>query len=227
MNYQTFITPIFVRMLGVNQNIRITFVGNGFFIDNYFITAAHVIKDNQGEKCQSNPYIIVDGCEIELTREKAYRWKTLPYDMEGQPFGHDDIKNGDVAVFKMLGMKSELKLSKTLPSYGDILSCDFFHIVSPDNHSLKKDTNSLYLWETQGTVYDASGFSGNFFGATMSPIHPTDGGSSGCPLIKNNIVYGILHAGNPKDSEDPENPEHPEICVFYSASDILKIIAVR
>lgn len=216
MNYQTFIKPIFVRIVEINHSIRMSFVGNGFFIDNYFITVAHIIEDNQGQNGQSNPYIVVDGCEIELTREKAYRWKSLPCDKNGHPFGHDNIKDGDVAVFEMPGIKSELKLSETLPSYGDTFLCDFFHRLAPDSkQNFKKDTNSLYLWETQGVVSDADGFSGNFFGAKMSPIHPVNGGSSGCPLVKNNIVYGILYAGN---------EEYPEICVFYSASDVLKLL---
>jgi len=226
MKYDKFIAPIFVHMQIEDNRVRDSFVGNGFYIDNYFITAAHVIVNNQNVNAQSNPFIIIDGKEIELTKERADLWKSLRSNENGNPIEHENSDLGDVAIFRYPGVKSELVLSKNLPKYGETLQCYFLHTEKP-KAGIQYTTKvigsiSLYDWETSGQVHEKDGFLGNFYGATMQPEHPTGGGSSGSPLMKGNVVYGILHAGDPLDKD--ENLFHPEICVFFAASAALQLL---
>ena len=66
---------------------------------------------------------------------------------------------------------------------------------------------------TQEDVYDHFG---DFFEVTKNPVHPWGGGSSGSPILDDNKVYGILHAGGANDN--------PDICVFFSAAYALRKI---
>ena len=225
MDYQNFILPIFVHIMDNNNSNRPSLVGNGFFVNDLFITASHVISDNQGRNDQSNPYVIIDGKEIELISSKAFIWKTMPYDYNGDPIGHANIENGDFVAYEILNINSPLKLANSLPNYGEKLQCCYYHNIKLNSIDNKQvfisDINPIYYWDTEGVVFDSSGFLGNFYGAKMSPQHPTSGGSSGSPLLKDNIVYGILHAGNPHD--ELEDKTHPEICIFYAASAALQL----
>lgn len=166
VDYCDYIYPIFVHIADNNNSSRPSLVGNGFVISDYFITAAHIISDNQNQSNKSNPYVIINGNEIELLESNSYKWKTLPYDTMGHPYGHKKPENGDVAIFKITGIQSPLKLSKSLPMYGDTLQCTFFHGLSPqiDAHLNVEDRmpTPVYCWETEGVIFDESGFTGNF-----------------------------------------------------------------
>lgn len=223
MDIKKYILPIFVHIDGGYNEIRPSFIGNGFIVNDYFITAHHIIADNQNVSGQSNPYIIIKDVEFELTIDKSYFWKSMPRDIEGNAFGYDDKNNGDFIAYKIEGIRSPLQLAECHPKYGEILDCCFFHNVSPSIgiKDMTEEKYPIYYWETKGTVLEADGFSGNFFGAIFTTIHPAGGGSSGSPLFKDNVVYGILHGGSPED----EGEKHPEICVFYTANDALKAIS--
>lgn len=215
MDYSNYIKPIFVHLTGDENICRRSFVGNGFFIDDFFITASHIIVENQGKNGQSNPFITIGDKDIELIKENACRWKEMPYNEKGEPIGHDNENNADYAVFHFPGIRSPLRLSEYMPEYGEEMQCDFFHYLSSNKcpQVCSDDLSpACYYWQTNGKVFDSSGFLGNFFGVSMSPHHPIGGGSSGSPLIKGNIVYGILHAGNPYDNENDTN--RADICIF-------------
>ncbi len=222
---RNYILPIYVHLECGRNDARSSFIGNGFIINDHFITAYHVIAENQNIRGQSNPYIIIRDAEFELTIEKAHLGKSTPLDIEGHAIGHEDKNNGDFIAYKIEGMRSPLQLAKSYPKSGEILDCCFFHNVNPSTSIMDspEETNRIYYWETKGTVMDADGFLGNFFGAIFTTSHPTDGGSSGSPLFKDNVVYGILHGGNPEN----KGKNHPEICVFYSAYDALKAISQK
>lgn len=196
-------------------------IGNGSFVGDYFITAAHVIAENEDVKGQSNPFIIWKGKRIGLTKANALIWKTLPTKEGGNHFGYEDKNLGDVAVFKVEGVNSQLMLSETAPKEGQILNSAFYHQLPQKSGSSSSvqpivySGRNIYLWETTAKVRGIEDSRGNFFSATMNHLHPTGGGSSGSPLIEDNTVYGILH-GSPTD--------YPEICVFYSTSHLLSLI---
>jgi hypothetical protein len=188
-------------------------IGNGFFVDNFFITAEHVKNIKSSTK-----YILVDGREYYLNNLLNLPYKSLTYDKEGMPYGHEDIDSTDIAVylFDNLEINSPLRLSDSLPERGQHLHCDFYHSIK--DKSLTSQISeivsslNLYFWETSGVVESEDKyFVGNFFGARMTPAHPNRG-SSGSPLYDGNIVYGILHNGE-------EN-----LCGFYSAAHALKLL---
>lgn len=198
------------------------FVGNGFFVGDYFITAAHIIAENEGINGQSNPFIIWNDKRIVLSRKNTMIWNMLPTDKDGNRYGYEDKSLGDVSVFKVDGVNSPFKLSECVPKEGQILRSDFYHKLpqKPDNgsvvHPIKCNGINIYLWETTAKVRGIEDQCGNFFSTTMNPPHPIGGGSSGSPLYEGNTIYGILHGGGASIL--------PEICVFYSSSHLLSLM---
>lgn len=213
-NSQSYIYPIYSR-----ENVRInnstnnagqgnnlftdthseiidTLCGNGFFVGDYFVTAAHVIS------AVKFPFIKMNGQEFFLKQTDAIVWRKMSENPKGEEFENTD--NADVAIFHFPNADSPLQLSEKLPEPSTILSCNYHY------HSK--------LCESQGVVGDKDCFLGNFFGCRMTPIHPIEGGSSGSPLIKDNIVYGILHAGDTSDTS---------ICVFSSAAHALHLLRLH
>ena len=188
-NYQEYVVPIYEKILGMGkESVVVSQIGNGFFIDGFFITAAHVIEEAGNEK----GFITVGGEEKVLSSDNAVIFQ--------KKSDHEDYGNpnaSDIAIYRFDGAKSPLKLSAELPIKGDALTSSYYY-QSAWHHAI-------------GLVGDDDWFMGNFFGwqTGVDTIHPTEGGSSGSPLLKDNIVYGILHAGNKED---------PSICVFTAAS---------
>ena len=197
-DYQKLIVPIFQKMerQGEKKGLYTTsFVGNGFFVEDFFITAAHVIEE---ARCA---YIKIGNEEKMLCRENAIIWRSMK---QHPPEEYGNLKNGDIAVYRFDGVDSPLTLSETVPIPGDeLVSCYYYS----------------HTWHnTKGFVGDSEDwFCGNFFGwrTDANSIHPQEGGSSGSPLLKNGVVYGVLHAGNEKD---------PSICVFTTATFVKKLM---
>jgi hypothetical protein len=225
MNIKKYILPIYVHFEYGHNDVRPSFIGNGFIVNDYFITAYHIIAQNQNIELQSNPYIVINKAEFELTIEKSHSFKSTPCDKDGNAIEHEDKDNGDFIAYKIDGIRSPLQLAEHNPKYGEAIDCCFFHNVNPsiDIMNVSKKKSRLYYWETKGIVMGANGFTGNFFGAIFTTCHPTGGGSSGSPLFKDNIVYGILHGGNP----NVDGEEHPEICAFYAASAARTVISQK
>lgn len=209
-NSQSYIYPIFSREEGINNSTKNagqcnglftdthskiidTLCGNGFFVSDYLVTAAHVIS------AVNYPFIKMNGQEITLKQTDAIVWQILSENPKEEEYRNTD--NADVAIFHVPNIGSPLQLSDKLPEPSTILSCNY--------HYYSK------LCESQGVVGDKDFFLGNFFGCQMTPIHPKEGGSSGSPLIKDDIVYGILHAGSKSDTS---------ICVFSSAAHALHLL---
>lgn len=215
MDIRKYILPVYVHKTCNDNKTFQCLVGNGFIVDDFFITSYHVI--NQTKDSQSNPFIIIDNIEYELRIENSYSYKSITYDTEGYPINHKNKNNGDFIAYQIPGLHSPLQLAKYAPKKAEVLECCFFHNTKPTNIQVLTASDSKpFYWETKGTVFGREGILGDFFGASFTPMHPIDGGSSGSPLLKGNVVYGILHAGNPND-EDDNNKPHPEICIFYAA----------
>ena len=193
----------------------VDFIGNGFFVDDLFLTADHVLNSDDIIS-GSEPYIFVNGNKYLLQNKVKMCFKKITWD-NGQMYGHEDIESADIAAFTFNNLKisSPLIFSDTPPKYGESLHCDFYHTLTDENNKEQKgvliNSKSLYLWETVGLVLGEEGFCGNFFGAAMTPNHPR-GGSSGSPICDGNIVYGILHSGG------------EDLCGFYSSVHAHKLL---
>lgn len=214
MNSLDYIVPLFAiyeKESPLNQNIKINelcFVGNGFFVENYFITAAHVIRVGKDH------YFEWKNRKVELADLEFIEIRELEYDEFGNPHGHNGLDKGDAAIFRFEEVHSPFRLSNTAPQQGMTFHCDFFHkkpCLEEEGHT------NTFFWRTEGhLVIEDDNPAENFFGMYMNPVHPEGGGSSGSPLFEENIVYGILHGGGPIG--------HPEVCVFNSASSIRRLL---
>ena len=206
-----FIYPIF-------RDIQegVDFIGNVFFAGDLFFTAEHVFIPNDGI-VGSNPYIIVDNKKYVLRNKVNLSFKKMTLNENKQMHGHDDEECADIAafVFDHLKISSPFILSDSLPKYGQTLHCDFYHRLQDETDKKQKSVDinlkKMYIWETTGLVRGKDCFCGNFFGATMTPKHPS-GGSSGSPIYDGNIVYGILHNGE------------KDFCGFYYSRHALKLL---
>ena len=214
MNTSDYIVPLFAtceKESPLNHSIKINelcFVGNGFFLENYFITAAHVIREG------IDHYFEWKNRRVELKDLELVEIRELEYDESGNPYGHHGYEKGDVAIFKFEGVHSPFRLSNTTPQPGMSFHCDFYH---KKQYPKEEGHTNSFFWRTEGhLVIEDDDPAENFFGMYMNPVHPEGGGSSGSPLYEENIVYGILHGGGPI--------EHPEVCVFNSASFIRRLL---
>ena len=214
MNTSDYIVPLFAtceKESPLNHCIKINelcFVGNGFFVENYFITAAHVIREG------IDHYFEWKNRRVELKDLELVEIRELEYDESGNPYGHHGYDKGDVAIFKFEGVHSPFRLSNTTPQPGMSFHCDFYH---KKQYPKEEGHTNIFFWRTEGhLVIEDDDPAENFFGMYMNPVHPEGGGSSGSPLYEENIVYGILHGGGPI--------EHPEVCVFNSASFIRRLL---
>ena len=214
MNTSDYIVPLFAtceKESPLNHSIKINelcFVGNGFFVENYFITAAHVIREG------IDHYFEWKNRRVELKDLELVEIRELEYDESGNPYGHHGYDKGDVAIFKFEGVHSPFRLSNTTPQPGMSFHCDFYH---KKQYPKEEGHTNIFFWRTEGhLVIEDDDPAENFFGMYMNPVHPEGGGSSGSPLYEENIVYGILHGGGPI--------EHPEVCVFNSASFIRRLL---
>lgn len=220
MDYSKYIFPIYSTNespLCPGKKFVSSFKGNGFFVDNYFITAGHVIN-----QC-NDPCILYDGKMVFLNRQTKLLLKDMPYDKEGRPIGHDNPDNADIAIFSMndVIVNSPLKFSETFPQLGETLDNIYYHFSQAEIENYSKiheiKDQSLYVRECKGKVNEnPHDHCGDFFEVTMSPPHPDGGGSSGSPIFMGSTVYGILHAGG--------SVHYPEICVFFSAARVLRLL---
>ncbi len=183
--------------------------GNGVFIGNILLTSAHVIANSdkfgdgvkeyktKSAKCYENN---------DYWYKKALR--VLSFNRYGWNFD-------DFALYDGNRLESPFSLSYDLPIANDIL----------ETYSIKREV------EEQPTEYSHIIFSsirkerlvehvdnakvlyirGNYIFCEMNGM--LEKGRSGCPLIKDNKVYGILRGGDDK-----------KICWFQSSVSILKRI---
>lgn len=215
MDVSDFIVPIYYKDVGAGSSIFEEKIveccdGNGFFVGNYLITAAHVVKEI---KCGKLFYIKWNNSQLILNDYELVFYLEMPDENICGKLEYLDTNKGDVAVFKLENINSPLQLSKKLPHSNCSYNCDFFHSEQYKNNQMA--IPKRYFWKTIGTfIKNPENPCGNYFAMRMSPTHPV-GGSSGSPLYCDNEVYGILHGGN---------QESLDICVFYSSSHLSKFL---
>lgn len=148
------------------------FAGTGFIVGNYLITAAHVVAHWAGFGLAA----VIDGNEVGLG---LFSQKlNIGPDKESDSF--------DLAVFSIgSNVDSPLSLADDEPSYDDNNA-----IVMVNKHLQPEGDGDAYYRECECQITQQSpemhfGFEGDF----KDEIEP---GASGSPLIKDNVVYGMV-----------------------------------
>lgn len=172
--------------------------GVGVLVGNMLITAGHIVDTATSITASF--------------KDKSYQLNNTNK-VFLQSMGNDDKNpmHNDIAIFLIENMKSPLTLSDTLPEVNQSFSNIYFEektIISDENNlpELLRKTTTLSVKQSKST-YEGL-LEGNFFGCNTEKI--LHEGNSGCPLIKDGIVYGILHGGIPG--------EHT--CFYQSAKSI-------
>lgn len=176
--------------------------GVGVLVSKLLITAGHVVDKATNV--------------IASFKEKSY-----PLNNTNQVFlqsmGNDDKDptHNDIAIFRIEDRNSPLALSDTLPE----IKQSFFNIYFEEKTIISDDktlpeflrTTTTLSVEQSKSMYEGL-LEGNFFGCNTEKI--LHEGNSGCPLIKDGIVYGILHGGLPG----------VHTCFYQSAKSIKKCL---
>lgn len=169
--------------------------GCGCLVGHLFITAAHVVE--QG------PFLLDANGET-MTLDKA----------DAVLYQYDRTPNGaDVAVFRIPGMHSTLKLDTATPEVGTMLDTISYERISERQEG---DTifsqHSKEWFETKEGQATITQVDGNFFLCSTSIILKK--GSSGSPVFRDGKVFGILHGGR----------EGEPVCLFQSAQSIAHLL---
>lgn len=145
-------------------------VGHGFIAEGYFITAVHVLRDNE------NAFVKIKGNIIEFDKVKPV------YVGRGRDNDSDFI---DLAYFKINNIEGGFPVLDYIPQKGEVLeSCCLRKIkeTTAGNEEYELDIEPAYaLGESES----------NYFHCKCHRFE----GSSGSPLIKDNHVIGIMHGG--------------------------------
>ena len=145
-------------------------VGYGFLADGYFITAVHVLSDND------NCFVNINGNKIEFS-------KVTPAFVGRGRFSDPNFV--DLAFFKFENIEGGFPVLDYIPPKDDVLDSCCLRKVKDDNlddHEFGLDVEPAYsLGEVEG----------NYFHCKCNRHE----GSSGSPLIKDNRVIGIMHGG--------------------------------
>lgn len=156
-------------------------VGQGFVADGFFITAAHVVKDNP------NCYIKIGDHKVMLCNYKyQYGRKVIDAYYIGKGDTYKDPKQIDVALYKFSSSNSSLHLNLHKPKVGEILnSCcvvPAFDTTTYIYHNEFSEENAMVLKAEEG----------NYFYCECERFC----GSCGSPLLWENQVVGIMHGGD-------------------------------
>lgn len=186
MNSSDYIVPLFAtceKESPLNHSIKINvpcFIGNGFFVGNHFITAAHVFREGKDH------YFEWNNRKVELKDLELVEIRELEYDNSGRPYGHHGSDKGDVAIFKFEGVHSPFRLSNTTPQPGLSFHCDFYH---KKQYPKEEGHTNIFFWRTEGhLVIEDDDPAENFFGMYMNPVHP-EGGAAAEVLYMKRILY--------------------------------------
>ena len=178
--------------------------GCGFFVGDLFVTAGHVVVNNELPLT-----IYFEGKSIKL--DKSNLLFAQYADNEANPEA-----NVDCAVFRIEGVNSPLKLADYRPKPGVSYTCYAFNDEVIKNNqpgvpAIFASFDQIVPISTSVSVLDKA--EGKFFGCESVEI--LQRGNSGAPLIADDgTVVGILHGGV------PDSPQ----CVFQYADIINSLI---
>lgn len=145
-------------------------VGYGFLAEGYFITAVHVLSDN-------------DNCFVTINGEKIEFSKVTPVFVgRGRV---NDPNFVDLAFFKFENIDGGFPILDYIPQKDDVMESCCLH---------KKDENTVneeYELDVE-PAYALGETEGNYFHCKCNRQE----GSSGSPLINGNQVIGIMHGGS-------------------------------
>ncbi|MCQ2204971.1 MAG: serine protease [Bacteroidales bacterium] len=207
------------------------FNGNGFIVSHYLVTAGHVVERHPA----FNSYVAdIDGYPLEYNPFLMHHWGSFsgPQPKEGQ---YEDYVIIDIG--KDFG--SPLCLADTEPEIGMNLQC--LSYMPAQDHLDFQETPCVVTKQTSGNieivpeifngtkerheiVYDSC-FECSFDGLLTH-------GNSGSPVIRDNIVYGILSCGVEIDKfyehqdilTEEEVKRSTNYCSFYKTALIRNII---
>lgn len=158
----------------MEQNVYAIFrgkkqVGHGFLANDFFVTAVHVLRDND------NAFVMIKGEKVEFDKiQPVYVGR-----------GRDNDPNStDIAFFKFKNVEGGFSVLDYTPQKDDVLEscCLQKKEGNTDNEEYEIDLEPAYaLGEVEG----------NYFHCKCNRHE----GSSGSPLIKGNHVIGIMHGG--------------------------------
>ena len=156
--YKEFVVPVFNEAE----------YGVGVFVGNYFITAGHVVKDN-------DTFVFFRGKKYPLKTDDAIAWRFTE--------NESDENMRDYAVFSFEGINSPIQLSDaTLSEDSSLEVISFKHDpgCDPINGDIKQITCKASFIRNLFSFCECR---------TDKPLHE---GSSGSPLIQDGKVVGLL-----------------------------------
>jgi hypothetical protein len=184
--FEQWILPIFYKK--DEQGEKNTLAGQCVWVNNYLITAAHVV-----DKINNEPYVRLRGEELSLVKEEAIAYSYTP-----QINKLEDYE--DYAIFHVINkLHSPLHLSEIISNNN--MTC--FYNKKQQRQEIC-DTKRGSIWETldqepiltnemrflcSSAKLDAV-LSSKLFQCEISPV--LSEGDSGCPIMINNNVVGIL-----------------------------------
>lgn len=158
-------------------------VGQGFEADGYFVTAAHVVKDNP------NCYVMIGEHKIPLCNYKFhYGRKTLDAYYVGKGDTYKDKGQMDVIMYNFGTSDSPLHFNIHTPTMGEVFSS---YCVNPVFDPATNKYSNKYSIEKALVLGEEEG---NYFYCKCKRFE----GSSGSPLLWENQVVGIMHGGESK-----------------------------
>lgn len=180
--------------------------GNGLIVGNLLITAGHIIHMGGNSDILSFRF---KGKEYSLNKNNYIEYFYCPQE-ECAADKHD------IYIFDLTGIieniDSPLILSDGNPISGDILqsiSCKERSVI-PENRNQPIGRKELII---SAKVFEIEG---NYFRCQMKePLHPEQSGS---PVVKGNVVMGILYGGIEHDKD------HGKECLFQSAKSIFELL---
>ena len=161
---EQWILPIFYKK--DEQGEKNTLAGQCVWVNNYLITAAHVV-----DKINNEPYVILRGEELSLVKEEAIAYSYTP-----QINKLEDYE--DYAIFHVINkLHSPLHLSEIISNNN--MTCFY------NKKHLTNEMRFLCSYAKLDAV-----LSSKLFQCEISPV--LSEGDSGCPIMINNNVVGIL-----------------------------------
>lgn len=156
------------------------FLGSGFIVGSTLVTARHVGQNRSGW-CLS---AAINDKEYSLTTLKAVSYKDI-----------------DTIIYRLPNVEvdSPLQFAAQEPVYDNNVGTPVSYISkhfqpTEDGHIIYRETECLVTRETPYAEWRFDGFN----------VDRTTGGASGSPLIKDNLVYGMLVSGITYNIHNPD-----------------------